>query len=87
VTPEQARGARAMLKVGVREVSNAVGVTPNTVSRIEARSDPSKRGPQTSTITVLQSWYESQGIQFIENGDTALGNGVVLKEDMTPETP
>ncbi|WP_306114203.1 MULTISPECIES: helix-turn-helix transcriptional regulator [unclassified Roseovarius] len=78
MTPEQARAARAMLKVGVRDVAEATGVTPNTVSRIEAAADPDKRGPQASTIAVIEAWYVSQGLEFIpENGG---GPGVRLKK-------
>ena len=78
MAPEQARAARAMLKVGVRDVAEATGVTPNTVSRIEASTDPSKRGPQASTVAVIKTWYENQGLEFIpENGG---GPGVRLKK-------
>ncbi len=78
MTPAQARAARAILKVGVREVATQTGVTPNTVSRTEAQTPQSVRGPNTATIAVLKAWYESQGIQFLDAGDTANGVGVVL---------
>ena len=77
MTPAQARAARAVLKIGVREVAAAVSVTPNTISRIEADTPAGPRGPNASTIAVVQSWYESQGIEFIpQNGG---GPGVRLK--------
>lgn len=78
--PEQARAARAILRLGVREVAEATGVTPNTVSRIEAPSDTGKRGPQRSTVTVLRSWYESKGIEFVEGGQVTGGPGVTFSE-------
>ncbi len=78
MTPEQARAARAILRVGVRDVAEATGVTPNTVSRIEAPTENGKRGPQASTIAAIRSWYETKNIEFIaENGG---GPGVRLKK-------
>lgn len=76
MTPEQARAARALLKVGVREVAEATNVTPNTISRIESSTGDDKRGPHASTIKAIRTWYESKGISFIEEFDTATGPGV-----------
>lgn len=78
MTPIQARAARAILKVGVRDVAAKTGVTPNTVSRTEAEAAQSGRGPNAATIAVLKAWYETQGIQFLDEGDVANGVGVVL---------
>lgn len=75
LTPEQARAARAFLKIGVREVGEKVGVMPNTVSRIESPDPKAKRGPQRTTITALKHWYETQGIEFLE-GDESGGPGI-----------
>ena len=80
---EQARAARSILKLGVREVGEATGVTPNTVSRIEAPTPEGKRGPQASTVYALRTWYEAQGIQFLDASDTAQGPGVALTNDQT----
>ena len=67
-----------MLKVGVPEVAEATGVTPNTVYRIEAPVIEGGRGPQASTVQVIQEWYVSMGIEFIpENGG---GPGVRLSK-------
>ena len=79
MNPDQARAARAVLKVGVREVAEATGVTPNTVSRIENPKEDTKRGPQPTTISAIKHWYEEKGIQFLESGDTANGPGIALK--------
>ncbi len=78
MTPVQARAARAILKVGVREVARHTGVTPNTVSRTESETPQSGRGPNAATISTVKAWYEAQGIQFLDEGDTANGVGVVL---------
>ena len=80
MTPEQARAARSILRIGVREVSEATGVTPNTVSRLENPNPDSVRGAQASTISAVKNWYETQGVSFLSEGDIATGAGVSLKE-------
>lgn len=63
VTGGQIRMARAALQWGVREVAKAAGVTPNTVSRIEAGGDA-----LAGTLRKIQAALESQGIEFIPAG-------------------
>lgn len=71
MTPGQARAARALLKMGVREVAEMAKVTPNTVSRIE-QDEAGPRGPQPVTIEAIRRVYEAAGVQFIpENGGGA----------------
>ncbi|WP_108462258.1 helix-turn-helix domain-containing protein [Devosia naphthalenivorans] len=71
MTPAQARAARALLKLGVREVAELAKVTPNTVSRIE-QDDQGPRGAQPVTIEAIRRVYESAGVEFIpENGGGA----------------
>ena len=71
MTPAQARAARALLKLGVREVAVLAKVTPNTVSRVE-QDDVGPRGPQPVTIDAIRRVYEGAGVQFIpENGGGA----------------
>ncbi|MCX2721961.1 helix-turn-helix domain-containing protein [Roseibium salinum] len=62
---EQARMARALLQMGVREVAAEAGVTPNTISRIENGGDA-----KTSTIQAIKAVYEAHGIVFVERGAT-----------------
>ena len=77
MTPAQARAARAILKLGVREVAERAKVTPNTVSRIE-QDDRGTRGAQPSTVAAVRGVYEAGGIEFIaENGG---GAGVRLSK-------
>lgn len=61
---DQARMARALVKLGVREVAEAAGVTPNTVSRIENGSDAKQ-----STIQAIRKVYEGLGVKFVSNGE------------------
>lgn len=71
MTPGQARAARALLKLGVREVADMAKITPNTVSRIE-QDNAGPRGPQPVTIEAIRRVYETAGVQFIpENGGGA----------------
>lgn len=68
----QARAARAILKLGVREVAELAKVTPNTVSRIE-QDDVGPRGPQPVTVDAIRRVYEARGIIFLAAGDVADG--------------
>jgi transcriptional regulator with XRE-family HTH domain len=77
MTPSQARAARAMLKMGVRDVAELAKVTPNTVSRVE-QDEFGPRGPQPVTVEAIRRVYEDAGIVFIpENGG---GAGVRLRK-------
>lgn len=71
MTPGQARAARALLKLGVREVAELARVTPNTVSRVE-QDEQGPRGAQPVTVDAIKRVYEAAGIEFIpENGGGA----------------
>ena len=68
----QARMARAGLGISLRVVAGVIGVTPNTISRIENGSDP-----KTSTLNALRDFYEERGISFMQDGNAL---GVMLDE-------
>jgi transcriptional regulator with XRE-family HTH domain len=69
--------ARAALQIGVRELSDAAGVSPTTVSRME-RGDPL----YPRTIAALRTALEAAGVEFIdENGG---GPGVRLRRGGQP---
>jgi hypothetical protein len=65
VNPAQARAARAILKLGVREVAELAKVTANTVSRVE-QDEAGPRGPQPVTVEAIKRVYEDRGIIFFE---------------------
>jgi transcriptional regulator with XRE-family HTH domain len=68
----QARMARAALKLSVRELGELAKVSPNTVTRLEAGLSVNH-----STGLAIQTALESAGVEFIaENGS---GPGVRLK--------
>lgn len=60
---DQARMARALLQLGVRDVAAKAGVTPNTISRIENGGDA-----KASTLEAVRSVYIAAGVQFIQPG-------------------
>jgi hypothetical protein len=62
--PQQARMARAALKMSVREVGVLAKVSPNTVVRVEAGLPV-----HPSTILAVQSAYESLGVAFVNSDD------------------
>jgi transcriptional regulator with XRE-family HTH domain len=70
---DQARMARAALKLGVRDVADAAKVSPNTVTRLEAGLPVNN-----STIAAIRAALESAGVIFVEeNGE---GPGVRLRK-------
>ena len=72
MNPAQARAARAMLKMGVREVAELAKVTANTVSRVE-QDEIGPRGPQPVTIEAIKRVYQDRGIVFLEEGASPNG--------------
>lgn len=69
----QSKMARAATGLGVRELAEAAGVSPNTVARLE-------RGEELkpATIAAIRAALEAAGVIFIEgNGD---GPGVKLRK-------
>jgi transcriptional regulator with XRE-family HTH domain len=72
VNSSQARAARAILKLGVREVAELAKVTANTVSRVE-QDEAGPRGPQPVTINAIKRVYEDHGIIFFDEGSAPDG--------------
>ncbi|WP_223162945.1 helix-turn-helix domain-containing protein [Roseivivax sediminis] len=75
MSPEQLRMARAAVRLGVRELATEAGVSFTTVSRFET----GKSGLQHSSAEALRRALEARGIQFLENGQVAEGNGVAIR--------
>lgn len=73
LTAVQSKMARAATGLGVRELAEASGVSPDTVARLE-------RGEKLrhSTVTAIREALEATGVEFIaENGG---GAGVRLRK-------
>jgi DNA-binding transcriptional regulator YiaG len=76
ITAIQLRAARAMLKIGTRELSHLAGINQMTVVLFE-----NGRKAHQSTATKLMRALEKAGVIFIP--ETYLhGSGVALKRDM-----
>lgn len=75
MTPSQVRMARALLRLGVRELAELADVTPATVTRFETE----KGGLQLSSAEAIRKALEAQGVQFLEAGQVAAGSGVAVK--------
>lgn len=76
----QLRAARAILKLGVREVALGAGVTPATITRFETE----RGGLQMASLEKLQGFFEKEGIIFLNEGDSATGGpGVRLRKAAT----
>ncbi|RHZ98846.1 XRE family transcriptional regulator [Cereibacter sphaeroides] len=62
--------ARAAVRLGVRELAAAAGVSPDTVARLE-RGEELK----ASTVEAIRAALETAGVEFIpENGVRLLPN-------------
>ena len=79
VTGDQIRMARALLRMSVRELSEAAAVDKSTISRIENGADA-----YTSTFRQLRSVLEARGAWFGEAEDGTHGPTVALKCGVQP---
>ncbi|MCV2447175.1 helix-turn-helix domain-containing protein [Paracoccus sp. DMF] len=79
MTPEQVRMARAALRIGVRDLAEAAGVTPATITRFETE----KGRLQHASAEAIRKALEAQGVQFLEGGQVAAGPGVALISEGT----
>lgn len=69
----QTKMARAATGLGVRELAERAGVSPNTIARLERGEDL-----KASTIAAIRAALEAAGVEFIdENGG---GAGVRLRK-------
>ncbi len=68
----QCKMARVATGLGLRDLAEKAGVSPNTVSRLERGEDL-----KPATVTTIKKALEAAGVEFIpENGG---GAGVRLK--------
>ncbi len=74
MTSEQFKMAKAALGISNPELAAETGLHRNTLNKVDQGSG------KASTIQHIRFALEAKGIQFLENGETALGDGVVLKE-------
>lgn len=78
MTGEQIRAARAILKWSAKKLAEESGISWPTIQRLESKNGPI--GGYGQTGEAIKNSLESAGVQFLENGETALGVGVALGE-------
>lgn len=71
ITGDQIRMARAMLKLGVRDLAQMASVAPMTISRLEN----GQSGGLGETLGKIQKALEVAGIAFIEEDAASLKGG------------
>ncbi len=74
ITPEQIRGARAMLSLTQAELALRAGISTTGLNNIERGTSD----PKASTLRAIQAALEAAGVQFHTDGETAAGRGVAL---------
>ena len=74
MSPAQMRMARVALRIGVRELATMAGVTTATITRYENE----RGGLLAATRDKIQTALETAGVQFLSEGDMAVGPGVSL---------
>ncbi|WP_299661679.1 helix-turn-helix domain-containing protein [uncultured Ruegeria sp.] len=75
MTGNQLQAARALIGWSQARVAEAAKVSIPTVKRAEGAG---KVSASPSAIEAIRATLEVQGIQFLDEGDTANGAGVVL---------
>ncbi|MEM1372685.1 MAG: helix-turn-helix domain-containing protein [Pseudomonadota bacterium] len=76
-TIEQLRGARAILGWKQSELAEKAAVSLPTVKRLERGTGALP--VRLETLSLLERALETHGIQFLEDGQVAVGPGVALK--------
>ncbi len=77
MTGNQLQAARALIGWSQARVAEAANVSIPTVKRAEGAG---KISASSSAVEAIRTALEAQGIQFLDEGDTANGVGVVLVE-------
>ncbi|WP_298853495.1 transcriptional regulator [uncultured Ruegeria sp.] len=72
----QIKAARALLAWSQMDLAQHSGVSYPTIARLETKDGAV--GGRKETAVAIRKALEAQGIQFLDEGDTANGVGVVL---------
>ena len=74
---EQIKAARMMLGITAKELAEAADVSLPTVQRMDSSTGPVPG--RYETVEKVRRALEARGIQFLENGQVAEGNGVAIR--------
>ena len=75
----QIKAARALLAWSQVDLAERSGVSYPTIARLETSDGPI--GGRKVTAQAIRAAFEAQGIQFVDEGDTANGVGVALVKE------
>lgn len=75
LTAGQIRAARALLNLKQGEVAKGAGLSLTSYSYIES----GKSDPRRSTLEAVQKYFESQGVQFISEGQHSPTGGAGVR--------
>jgi DNA-binding XRE family transcriptional regulator len=64
ITPEQCKGARAMLDMSREDLAKAAGIAPRTLVDFERGA----RQPQRNNLAAIRTALEAAGIEFVPAG-------------------
>lgn len=74
MTPEQFKMAKAALGLTNPDLAEKTGLHRNTLNRLD------KGEGKASTVQLVRLTLEAEGIQFLQNGQAALGAGVAIRD-------
>lgn len=74
ISPAQCRAGRALLEMDQATLATAANVSRNTVVSFEK----GQRVPNHNNLAAIRAALETAGVQFLESGQVAAGNGVAL---------
>lgn len=74
------KAARTLLNITQAELCELAGIPLITLRRVEGRTDHSGLVSEENVRRIMQA-LEAQGIQFLEDGQIAVGPGVALGTD------
>lgn len=73
MTPEQFRMAKAALGLNNPELADRTGLHRNTLNKLDQGAG------KASTVQHVRLALEAEGVQFLEEGEAAVGPGVALR--------
>ena len=75
ITPQQSRAARGLLDWSQSKLAGMSNLSESTIRDFEK----GRRLPGPNSLAAIRAALEVAGIQFLSEGETALGHGVALR--------
>lgn len=78
--PERIKAARTLLGISQQELCDLANIPLITLRRIEGKN--SHKGlVSEDTVQAIMLALETQGVQFLNGGEVAKGDGIAMKKD------